>query len=478
MTAASRPIRLLRWPQATTAALVGCGAVTVATYIYAYAVRPGMMAVFPFRDLLAVQAVSFACAAWVVLTGRVTKVAFAVILAVAMLCRVLLVLGPLTFSTDVYRYIWDGRVQGLGINPYQYIPADPALVHLRDTVVYPRINRRDYAHTIYPPLAEGIFLAVARISPTVTGMKAAMIGFEAMTIWALCSLLRRLGLPRGRVLLYAWHPLVLWQLAGDGHIDAAAITFVVLAFLAHLRRWEALTGAALGCATLVKLYPLVLFPALYRRWDWKMPAALGATIAAGYLPYLRVGTGVIGFIPGYAREEGLLTGHRFFLLNLARLTGAAVPTAAYVGAALLVLLAIGYRMQRERQRSALADLRGGALLAAALVVLFSTHYLWYFAWVVPFLCVAPTAALLYLTGAATFLHWAVGYRSFFGLQGEMPAFDVALYVPFALCLVGEPLARRFLARRLAGGPWIPPSGRPERMAAPAGWYAGEDANGR
>ena len=209
MTAASRPIRLLRWPQATTAALVGCGAVTVATYIYAYAVRPGMMAVFPFRDLLAVQAVSFACAAWVVLTGRVTKVAFAVILAVAMLCRVLLVLGPLTFSTDVYRYIWDGRVQGLGINPYQYIPADPALVHLRDTVVYPRINRRDYAHTIYPPLAEGIFLAVARVSPSVTGMKAAMIGFEAMTIWALCSLLGRLGLPRGRVLLYAWHPLVL-----------------------------------------------------------------------------------------------------------------------------------------------------------------------------------------------------------------------------------------------------------------------------
>ena len=175
VTVAWRPIRLLRRPHATTAALVGCGGVTVATY--AYAVRSGVTAVFPFRDLLAVQAVLFACATWAVLTGRVTKVAFAVILAVAMLCRVLLVLGPLTFSTDVYRYIWDGRVQGLGINPYQYIPADPALARLRDTAIYPRINRRDYAHTIYPPLAEGIFLLVARISPSVTAMKAAVVGF-------------------------------------------------------------------------------------------------------------------------------------------------------------------------------------------------------------------------------------------------------------------------------------------------------------
>ena len=153
-----------------------------------------------------------------------------------------------------------------------------------------------------------------------------------------------------------------------------------------------------------------------------------------------------------------------------------MPTAAYAGAALLVLLAIGYRVQRERQRSAVGDVRAGALLAAALVVLFSTHYLWYFAWVVPFLCVAPTAALLYLTGAATFLYSAVGYRPFFGLRGEMPAFDVALYAPFVLCLVGESLARRFLPARLAGGPWVPSPGKPATVAERAEWRGGEDAN--
>jgi hypothetical protein len=412
-----------------------------------------------------------------VLAGRVTKVAFGVILAVAMLCRVLLVLGPLTFSTDVYRYVWDGRVQRAGINPYQYIPADPALARLRDTAIYPRINRRDYAHTIYPPLAEGIFLLVARISPSVTAMKAAVVGFEAMTVWALCALLGQLGLPRGRVLLYAWHPLILWQYAGDGHIDAAASTFVAIALLAHVRRREALTGAALGCAALVKLYPLVLFPAFYRRWGWKMPAALAATVTAGYLPYLRVGTGVIGFIPGYVREEGILTGERFFLLNLARLTGAAVPTAAYIAAALLVLAAIGYRVLREPQRTAMGDVRASAVLTTALVVLFSTHYLWYFGWVVPFLCVAPTAALFYLTGAAMFLYTAVAYRPFFGLRGEMPAFDVALYGPFALCLAGESLARRFLPGRRAGGLGIPLPRKPAPIVERTAWRGREGANG-
>jgi alpha-1,6-mannosyltransferase len=475
VTAVSGPARVLRWPQTTTAALVGFGALTVATYVFA--VQPGTRAVLPLWDLLAVQAVLFGCSAWLVLTGRVTRVAFLVILAVAVLCRGLLVLGPLSFSSDVYRYVWDGRVQGAGINPYQYIPADPALARLRDTAIYPRINRRDYAHTIYPPLAEGIFLAVARVSQSVTAMKAAMTGFEAMTVWALCSLLGRLGMPRGRVLLYAWHPLILWQYAGDGHVDAAAVTFVVIALLARVRRWEALAGAALGCATLVKLYPLVLFPALYRRWDWKMPAALAATVAAGYLPYLRVGTAVIGFIPGYAREEGILSGDRFFLLDLARLAGAAVPAAVYIGAALLLLLAIGCRVLWEPQRTPVGDVRAGAVLATALVVLFSTHYLWYFGWLVAFLCVAPTAALFYLTAAVTVLYSAVAYRPFFGLRGEMPAFDVALYTPFALCLVGEALVRRFLPGRLGAGPSILPPGKPEPITERTEWRGGEEANG-
>jgi alpha-1,6-mannosyltransferase len=430
----SSPVGPWRGPHATMIAIAGLGGLTVASYVYG--AQPHLPDAFPFKDLALVQTLLFGCAAWIVLTRQVGRSAFIVILTVAILCRVPLVFHLPYFSTDVYRYVWDGRVQGAGINPYRYIPADPALAALRDTVIYPRINRRDYAHTIYPPLAQGIFLAVTRISQGVTGMKAAMVGFEAMTLWILCIVLGRLGLSPARVLLYAWHPLVLWQYAGDGHIDAAAITFIVIALWAHVRRWEGLAGVALGCATLVKLYPALLFPALYRRWGWKMPVAMGATFVVGYLPYLGAGAEVIGFIPGYAREEGLLTGDRFFLLSLARRVGAVVPTQVYVGAAIVGMLVIAYRMLREHDRTALGDVRYGAVVATAFLVLFSTHYLWYFGWAVLFLCFAPTIALLYLTGAATFLYSALGFRPFFGLRSEMPSFDVALYVPFALFVLG------------------------------------------
>ena len=57
-------------------------------------------------------------------------------------------------SSDLFRYIWDGRVQLAGINPYLYVPAEPALAHLRDTaIIYRLVNRATYAHTIYPPMA-------------------------------------------------------------------------------------------------------------------------------------------------------------------------------------------------------------------------------------------------------------------------------------------------------------------------------------
>jgi hypothetical protein len=49
------------------------------------------------------------------------------------LFRLILVpLDPPRLSTDIYRYIWDGHVQGAGVNPYLYLPVDPRLAGLRD----------------------------------------------------------------------------------------------------------------------------------------------------------------------------------------------------------------------------------------------------------------------------------------------------------------------------------------------------------
>ena len=60
----------------------------------------------------------------------------------------------------------------------RYVPADPALAALRDAAIYPNINRADYAVTAYPPVAQMFFLAVTRISETLTMMRLAMVACE------------------------------------------------------------------------------------------------------------------------------------------------------------------------------------------------------------------------------------------------------------------------------------------------------------
>ena len=67
-------------------------------------------------------------------------------------------------------------------------------------------------------------------------MKAVMVGFEAFAVWAILQLLAARGLPATRILLYAWHPLPLWEFAGSGHADAIAIACLLLGFVAVDRR--------------------------------------------------------------------------------------------------------------------------------------------------------------------------------------------------------------------------------------------------
>jgi hypothetical protein len=328
------------------------------------------------------------------------------IAAIAILMRIPIVLSPPYLSTDVYRYVWDGRVIAAGINPYRYVPADPHLEALRDTEIFPNINRADSAVTIYPPFAEVIFLTVTRVSESLTAMKAAMVGFELITFVLLVSLLAAESLPTGRVAVYAWHPLVLWEFAGSGHIDAALIALVMAALWAARRGRNGLTGLFLAGATLTKLYPAVLLPAFFRRWRWAMPLIFVAGIIVGYLPFIGVGWRVFGFLPGYAGEEGFDAGGAgFYLLSLLRywppLTGLSGQAYVIGAAALLVALAAAIVLTRDNTGSPVA---AAAVLATTFTILVSPHYPWYFAWLIVFACFIRSVALLWLTTACLLLY--------------------------------------------------------------------------
>jgi hypothetical protein len=424
----------------TNLSLLALGCASLALYRYGLGFDPThKLQIVWFIKIALAQCGLYALAAWLVWRADARRATLLVVVGFAALFRLSVLFAPPLLSDDIYRYVWDGRVQAAGINPYRYVPADDALRFLRDADIYPNINRRDFAPTIYPPLAQMIFFLATRVSEGVVWMKAVMVLFEAAGLYALAALLASFKLPRQRVLLAAWHPLVVWEIAGSGHLDALVICCVAFALLARRRGRESLTGALLACAVLVKLFPLVLLPAFYRRWSWRMPLAFCVAFGAGYLPYLSVGARrVLGYLPGYAGEEGLHSGERYFLLQAARgLFGEARgATVAYVGFALVVMAALGAWCLLKRESGERDYAWRAALLATAFTVLLSPHYTWYFAWLVAFLCVVGVrfiAPLVCLTAAAFML-----YGTWLGdAPADMLWLNASIYLPAAVLLVAS-----------------------------------------
>ena len=407
----------------------------VATLVlYRIAVRSkGASDIVWFLKLVLIQLTIYFAVVWLSLRTKDSRQILLLGLIFAALFRISILFSPPYLSDDVYRYVWDGRVQSAGINPYRYIPADESLAKLRDDKIYPNINRREYARTIYPPVAEGVFLLITRISESVTWMKAAMVGFEAIAVWALIQLLVSFGFARQRVLIYAWHPLVVWEFAGSGHLDAMVIAFIALALLAHRERRETLTGVLLACATCVKLFPVVLFPAFYKRWSWKMPLAFVATIVVTYLPYLSVGPkGALGFLEGYANERGMFSGDQFFLLTVVRhLVNANVPASAYLVFTVAVLGGLFLWMMLGKQSDDVSYIRNGLIIASIFMLLLAPHFSWYFCWLILFLCFIPAISVFYLT-AASFLLYLTWIND---TPDRVVLLKTLIFVPFLILVI-------------------------------------------
>src|SRR5919106_5531001 len=157
----------LDWKTAAFLLLLGCVSLLLC--------RAGVGADDPgdirwFIKVALAQSAIYMIAVWIVLRARPSRSTFLIVIAFAVLFRLSILFAPPYLSDDIYRYIWDGRVQAAGINPYRYVPSAPELAQLRDEAIYQKINRRNYAHPIYPPLAEVLFFLTTRISESVVWM--------------------------------------------------------------------------------------------------------------------------------------------------------------------------------------------------------------------------------------------------------------------------------------------------------------------
>ncbi|GIG56826.1 hypothetical protein Lfu02_11980 [Longispora fulva] len=336
----------------------------------------------------------FGLAAWLV-RGVPTRPAVALILLSGLVLPVLAALGPPRSSDDLYRYVWDGRVQAAGVDPYRYPPADPALAGLRDGFLWPATGpwcvpggctliNRPAVHTIYPPAAEAYFLAVHALAPAGSRTRpiqlAGALAAFATTVLLVSALptVRRTRAGPGPDLrlaaLWAWCPTVVLEAGNNAHVDVVAAFVAGAALLvlarARTRRGSFWGGVLLGLAVAVKLTPALLGPTVLRRRPVLVAVGAAGAVAAVYLPHvLAVGAGVLGYIPGYLTEEGYANGSRFALLTTVLPGSWATPVAALLlaGAAVWTMS----RSDPDRPWDAAVRLVGAALLVT------TPGYSWY-----------------------------------------------------------------------------------------------------
>jgi len=359
-------------------------------------------------------------------------------LVAALAFRLLSVAGEPRLSDDVYRYVWDGRVQLHGIQPYRHAPDDPALSWLRDAD-WSRINHR-HLGTLYPPLAELVFALLALCGAGPGGFRLALGLADFGVVVALAAWLARAGLPRERALLYAWNPLAVLETAGSGHVEplgvlclvlwaswagagrrlastlalAASIDFKLVAGLvvpAHLRRAGAATIVVLVAAALLPLAPYLL--------------AGGPLAGSGLTAYARTWEHNASIYPLLERGLGLCLEGRWPAREVAR---------ALLAAALLALAL----------RGAVAGRRGVAAQALSVIgpalLLSPTVHPWYLLWMLPFAAVEAAPAWIAWSLLVPLAYWSPA--------GDVPwAVRVIEYVPVLLLLVREGAAGLLAWRR-------------------------------
>jgi len=253
----------------------------------------------------------FAACAFVLVTrplqGRWSWVELSCILLGAFIFRIILLPLPPGLSRDVWRYLWDARVIVHGYSPYVYAPGVKILIPLRN-IVFVNTRFRNIL-TDYPPGAEEIFVLGYLLSPqNIIGIKGLFVLFDTITCGTLSWFLVKKGHDPRSVIFYAWCPLVIVEFAVEGHSDVMAVMFMVLALVAANSSkpgGRILTGFFIGMATLTRIYPLLLLPAIVRRRDWTLPVTCFLTIFLGYLPFIILGHGnIFGFFLTYAGQQG------------------------------------------------------------------------------------------------------------------------------------------------------------------------------
>src|SRR5947208_3385109 len=191
---------------------------------------------------------------------------------------------PSGADDDIRRYVWDGRLQRLGYNPYIVVPSDPAFAGLH-TPETRTLNNPDLPSP-YPAGAQLFFRAITAIQESTFALKVAFVVCEFAIVFVLLDILRCTRQAAHLVLAFAWNPLLAIEVAGSGHIDIVGALLLLVSAAALVRRWRSTAAVALGLAVSVKFLPIVLLPLYWKRVRIRDAALAAAVVGLLYVPFL------------------------------------------------------------------------------------------------------------------------------------------------------------------------------------------------
>lgn len=328
-------------------------------------------------------------------TRRFARQVIFACLALSALWRIPFLMMPIGSDDDIHRYLWDGRVQRLGYNPYRVIPADPKLAWLHTSETR-GLNNPDVPSP-YPAGAQLFFRAVTAIHESIFAFKIAFVACDFAIVLLLFKVLRDSGQGEHWILAYAWHPLLATNVAGSGHIDILGVLLVLVSAAALGRRWRMIAATAFALAVAAKFLPIVLAPLYWRRFRIRDGFLAALVFGLLYVPFLEHGRIPVGSLSTYVQR------FRFNDPVFATVERVASPQIV-AGLALLVGL-ITAAWLRKKPPACSADQWAwpmAASLACAPVV-----YPWYLLWLLPFLRSTSTIPLMVWTVSIfpTYLVW-------------------------------------------------------------------------
>jgi len=347
---------------------------------------------------------------------------------------------------DIHRYVWDGRLQRLGYNPYVVVPGDPAVkgLHTPETRT---LNNPDLPSP-YPAGAQLFFRAVTAIHESTFALKVAFVVCELAIVLVLLDVLRRSQQAAHLVLAFAWNPLLAIEVAGSGHIDIVGALLLLMSAAALMRRWRAAAAVTFALSIAVKFLPVLLLPIYWKRVRIRDAVLASAVVALLYVPFLNHGRIPIGSLGAYV-QGFRFNGPVFALLNRVAPPQLLAVLAVVVGLATATSLR---KVAIQWSPDAFAWPMAASLFCAPVV------FPWYLLWLLPFLTSTSTLLIIIWTATIfpTYIMWH--FRTLGRPWGALPGWVMLLEYGW-LIAAGAIIA----VRRITRSATVPTPSEPGRV---------------